>query len=73
EKVERGAGGEFQLTDALAALIGRQPFHAYRYEGERFDCGDKLGFLQANIAFGLARADLGPDLAQHLRDIVPTL
>jgi len=73
EKVERGAGGEFQLTDALAALIGRQPFHAYRYEGERFDCGDKLGFLQANIAFGLARDDLGPDLAQHLRDIVPNL
>lgn len=73
ETVERGAGGEFQLTDALAALIGRQPFHAYRYEGQRFDCGDKLGFLEANIAFGLARADLGPELAQHLRDIVPTL
>src|SRR5499427_5822275 len=50
---EVGAGGEIQLTDALAKLIGGAPFHGYRFEGERFDCGDKVGFLEANIAFAL--------------------
>jgi UTP--glucose-1-phosphate uridylyltransferase len=58
----RGAGGEIQLTDALAALIGPVPFHGLRFEGRRFDCGDKVGFLEANIAFALARADLGSDV-----------
>ena len=48
---ERGAGGEVQLTDAMAKLIGNQPFHGLRYEGQRFDCGDKAGFLEAQIAF----------------------
>lgn len=56
----RGAGGEIQLTDGMAALIGRQPFHALAFEGRRFDCGDKAGWLQANLAFALARADVGP-------------
>jgi len=51
---ERGAGGEIQLTDAMAALIGRQPFHGLRFEGERFDCGTKDGWLAANIAYALA-------------------
>ncbi len=50
---ERGAGGEIQLTDALAKQIGKAPFSGVRFSGERFDCGSKLGFLQANIAFGL--------------------
>ena len=50
---ERGAGGEIQLTDALAKQIGKAPFHGVRFSGERFDCGSKLGFLQANVAFGL--------------------
>ena len=59
EKGETGAGGEIQLTDAMAKLIGRQPFHGLAFEGRRFDCGDKLGFLEANIAFALAREDLG--------------
>ena len=52
-EVERGAGGEIQLTDALAKQIGKVPFSGVRFSGERFDCGSKLGFLQANVAFGL--------------------
>ena len=50
---KRGAGGEIQLTDALAKQIGKAPFSGVRFSGERFDCGSKLGFLQANVAFGL--------------------
>lgn len=61
-KKERGAGGEIQLTDALAAMIGEGPFHGLRFEGERFDCGDKAGFLRANVAFALARDDLRDDM-----------
>jgi UTP--glucose-1-phosphate uridylyltransferase len=59
-KMERGAGGEVQLTDGMAKLIGNQPFHGLRYEGRRFDCGDKAGFLEAQIAFALKRDDVGP-------------
>jgi UTP--glucose-1-phosphate uridylyltransferase len=57
---EVGAGGEIQLTDALAKLIGRQPFHAYRFEGERYDCGGAAGFVIANLAMALQRGDVGP-------------
>lgn len=60
ERQETGAGGEIQLTDAMARLIGHQPFHGLAFDGRRFDCGDKLGFLEANVAFALARDDLGP-------------
>ena len=56
--MERGAGNEVQLTDAMAKMIGHVPFHGLRYEGERFDCGDKVGFLEAQIAFALTRPDL---------------
>ena len=55
---ERGAGGEIQLTDAMARLIGRQPFHGLRFEGRRFDCGDKQGYLEAIVALALDRPDL---------------
>ena len=55
---QKGAGGEIQLTDALARMIGGAPFHGYRFEGTRFDCGDKVGFFEANLAFALERADL---------------
>ena len=58
ERKEEGAGGEIQLTDAMANLIGDAPFHGLRFEGQRFDCGDKIGFLEANIAFALSREDL---------------
>jgi UTP--glucose-1-phosphate uridylyltransferase len=56
---ERGAGGEIQLTDAMAGLIGQGPFHGYRFEGTRFDCGDKAGFFEANIAYALEHPDIG--------------
>ncbi|MEE8533571.1 MAG: sugar phosphate nucleotidyltransferase, partial [Alphaproteobacteria bacterium] len=68
ERHQRGAGGEIQLTDALAAMIGSAPFHGLRFEGERFDCGGRVGFLRANIAFALARDDLRDDVAALLRD-----
>lgn len=70
---QRGAGGEIQLTDALARLIGEQPFHGVRFEGRRFDCGDKLGFIEANIAFGLARGDLGSDVARLVKSYATNL
>jgi UTP--glucose-1-phosphate uridylyltransferase len=63
EKMERGAGDEIQLTDGMAKLIGYQPFHGLRYEGKRFDCGNKVGYLEAQIAFALKR----PDLADAVR------
>jgi UTP--glucose-1-phosphate uridylyltransferase len=66
-RMERGAGNEVQLTDAMARLIGRQPFHGLRYEGERFDCGDKVGFLEAQIAFALQRPDLAPAVRVFMR------
>ena len=58
DRQDRGTGGEIQLTDSLARQIGVVPFHGLRFSGERFDCGSKIGFLQANIAFALQRADL---------------
>jgi UTP-glucose-1-phosphate uridylyltransferase len=62
-----GSGGEIQLTDALAALIDEgQAFHGLRFDGKRFDCGDKLGFLEATIALGLDHPELGPGLRQVL-------
>ena len=54
---ETGAGGEIQLTDALAKLVGVQPFHALHYTGRRYDCGSRIGFLEANVAVALHRAD----------------
>ena len=57
DKHETGAGGEIQLTDAMAKMIGGKPFHAMRYAGGRYDCGNRLGFLEANIAVALHRAD----------------
>lgn len=59
DRQEVGAGGEIQLTDAMARTIGRLPFHGLRFEGRRYDCGDKAGFLEATVAFALARDDLG--------------
>ncbi|MFN4089137.1 MAG: UTP--glucose-1-phosphate uridylyltransferase [Alphaproteobacteria bacterium] len=56
---ETGAGGEIQLTDGMARMIGRHPFHGLRFDGRRFDCGDKAGWLEANLALALERPDLG--------------
>lgn len=69
ERHERGAGDEIQLTDALARLIGREPFHGFRFSGQRYDCGDKVGFLQANVAIGLSR----PDTAGPLKEVLKQL
>ena len=65
---ETGAGGEIQLTDALAKLIGRQPFHAYRFEGERYDCGSAAGFVIANLAMALKREDV----SEMVKDFIST-
>lgn len=62
----QGAGGEIQLTDAMAGLIGRAPFHGFRFAGRRYDCGDRIGFLEANVAFALARGDLEADVRAML-------
>src|SRR3982751_6191727 len=63
---ETGAGGEIQLTDAMAKLIGKQPFHAFRFEGERYDCGSAAGFVIANIAMALERGDVAPAVKAFL-------
>ena len=65
-----GAGGEIQLTDAMAQLIGKQPFHGYTFDGQRFDCGDKAGYIQANLALALARADIGPSLRDFAKQLL---
>jgi UTP--glucose-1-phosphate uridylyltransferase len=63
---EKGAGGEIQLTDAMARLIGSEPFHAYRFDGERHDCGSAAGFVIANLAVALQRDDVGPSVRRFL-------
>ncbi len=59
EKQEKGAGGEIQLTDAMAQMIGDQPFHAVKFDGKRYDCGSKVGYIEANLAIALEREDMG--------------
>ncbi len=69
DRQDVGAGGEIQLTDAMARLIGGAPFHGYRFAGERFDCGDKAGFIEATIAFGLRHPDGRGRRARHRRPL----
>jgi UTP--glucose-1-phosphate uridylyltransferase len=69
-QMERGAGNEVQLTDAMAKMIGHTPFHGLKFEGKRFDCGDKVGFLEAQIAFSLARPDLAASVREFLKNYV---
>ena len=64
---DAGAGGEIQLTDAMAKLIGQQPFYAFRFEGQRYDCGSAAGFVIANIAMALKRGDVGPAVREFLK------
>ena len=66
---EKGAGGEIQLTDAMAQMIGNQPFHAVTFDGKRYDCGSKVGYIEANLAVALGR----PDMADEVRAIVVDL
>ncbi len=70
ESQEKGAGGEIQLTDAMAQLIGRQPFHGFTFDGQRYDCGDKAGYIQANLALALARDDIGPSVRAFARTLL---
>mgnify|MGYP000368529471 CR=1 FL=1 len=64
-----GAGGEIQLTDAMAKMLGDTPFHGLLFDGERFDCGDKTGFILANIAFAMARPEMGEGVKEYLRKL----
>jgi UTP--glucose-1-phosphate uridylyltransferase len=66
----RGAGGEIQLTDGIAALIGTEKVYAFRYQGKRYDCGSKEGFLEATIDLALANADLRDGVLAHIRRLV---
>ena len=70
DRHEKGAGGEIQLTDAMARLIGSFPFHGVRFKGIRYDCGNKGGFLKATVAFALKRDDLREDLLGFLKTCV---
>jgi UTP--glucose-1-phosphate uridylyltransferase len=65
----RGVGGEIQLTDGIAGLLRHEKVFAYRYEGRRYDCGSKDGFLQANVELALADRELGPDFRSYLRSL----
>lgn len=70
ESTGRGAGGEIQLTDAIADLLAESPVYAYPFSGKRYDCGSKLGYLQATVAFGLAHEEVGDAFRDHLRQLV---
>ena len=70
ETQEKGAGGEIQLTDAMARMIGSQPFHAVTFAGRRFDCGSKLGFVEATLALALEREDMADDVRAMARRLL---
>jgi UTP--glucose-1-phosphate uridylyltransferase len=72
-KIGKGAGGEIQLTDGIARLMQREPVYAFEFEGKRYDCGSKLGYLQATVEYGLKHPSLGPEFANYLRAMVPKL
>jgi UTP--glucose-1-phosphate uridylyltransferase len=70
EKQAAGAGGEIQLTDAMVALARTQPFYGLKFQGRSFDCGSKIGFLAANVAYGLQRDDIAPELRAEMRRLL---
>jgi UTP--glucose-1-phosphate uridylyltransferase len=70
ENQQTGAGGEIQLTDAMIALAKTQPFYAVKFEGRSYDCGSKLGFLTANVAYALKRKDIAPELRAELKQLL---
>jgi UTP--glucose-1-phosphate uridylyltransferase len=69
DRKEKGAGGEIQLTDAMAQLIGTQPFHGVTFDGARHDCGEKVGFVIANLALSLEREDMAPAIRAYLANL----
>ncbi|HPD83111.1 MAG TPA: sugar phosphate nucleotidyltransferase, partial [Alphaproteobacteria bacterium] len=64
---ETGAGNEIQLTDSMAKLIGSQPFHGLKFAGQHYDCGSRLGFIEANLAFGMADPEIGASVKQIIK------
>jgi UTP--glucose-1-phosphate uridylyltransferase len=68
--VGRGAGGEIQLTDGISALLGDEPVYAYRFTGKRYDCGNKLGYLEATVEYGLKHPELGGPFARYLDGLI---
>ena len=70
EKIGRGAGGEIQLTDGIANLLDESPVYAYSFDGVRYDCGSKLGYLQATVAYGLEHAETGDGFREHLEKVL---
>ena len=70
EKQSAGAGGEIQLTDAMVALSRTQPFYGLQFEGRSYDCGSKIGFLSANVAYGLERPDLAPEFRAEIKRLL---
>ena len=72
-KIGKGAGGEIQLTDGIARLMQREPVYSFEFEGKRYDCGSKLGYLQATVEYGLKHPSLGAGFAKYLKEFVPKL
>jgi UTP--glucose-1-phosphate uridylyltransferase len=72
-KIGKGAGGEIQLTDGIARLMQREQVFAFEFEGKRYDCGSKLGYLQATVEYGLKHPSLGEEFAEYLKKFVATL
>ena len=70
EQTERGAGGEIQLTDAIADLLRDEPVYAYKFSGRRYDCGNKLGYLKATVAYGLEHPETGEPFRAYLHDLL---
>ena len=70
ETQDRGAGGEIQITDAMIRLALKLPFYGFKFEGRTFDCGSKIGFLAANVAYALAREDIGPEFRLELKKLM---
>jgi UTP--glucose-1-phosphate uridylyltransferase len=70
ERTERGAGGEIQLTDGIADLLKDEPVYAYEFEGKRYDCGSKLGYLQATVEFALKHETLGAQFSEYLQQLI---
>jgi UTP--glucose-1-phosphate uridylyltransferase len=69
DKVKPGAGGEIQLTDAIEDLIAEQTVLAFEFEGTRYDCGNKFGYLKANVEMGLQHAEIGDELRNYLKEL----
>lgn len=70
ETIGKGAGGEIQLTDGIAELLKEQPVHAFKFSGERYDCGSKIGYLKATVAYGLNHSETGEEFRAHLQDLI---